>query len=180
MGASLAATGKLEPATTRYLGAEASAVEGEKAGDAVCAKLKVQARFCRGGLLIQTAAWQPAAALYVETLPMAQALKEPGMVIDCYRLASFCLEQDKQYQPAWQQGVDGLAFAHTVEKKALAATTLSYLGESLSRLGKQKEFASSWKRAEEELVALLGPEWRPPPYVPPEGAESAKGAEGAV
>ena len=170
MGASLAAAGKVEPANTRYLGAETSAAAGEKAGDAVCAKLKVQARFCRGSLLIQTAAWQPAAALYVETLPMAQALKEPGMVVDCYRLASFCLEQDKQYQPAWQQGLDGLAFAHTIEKGALASTTLPYLGESLSRLSKQKQFASSWKRLENELVALLGPEWRPPAHVPVEGA----------
>jgi hypothetical protein len=177
MGASLAAAGKVEPANARYLKAEASAAEGETAGDPVCAKLKVQARLCRGSLLILESAWQAAAALYVQTLPMALALEEPGMVIDCYRLASFCLEQNKQHQLAWQQGVDGLAFAHTVEKKALAATTLPYLSESLSRLGKQKQFASSWKRAEGELVTLLGPEWRPPAHVP---AEDAKGAGGAA
>jgi len=166
MGASLAAAGKVEPANRRYLGAETSAAAGEKAGDPVCTKLRVQARFCRGSLLIHAAAWQMAAALYTDTLPMALVTKDPGMLIDCYRLASFCLEQGKQYQPAWQQGVDGLAFARTVDKAALAATTLPYLGESLSRLCKESQLSGSWKRIEQELVALLGPKWRPTAHLP--------------
>ena len=166
MGASLAAAGKVEPANRRYLGAETSAAEGEKAGDPVCTKLRVQARFCRGSLLIHEAAWQIAATLFTETLPLAQATKDPGMIIDCYRLASFCLEQGKQYQPAWQQGVDGLAFARSIDKTALSATTLPYLGESLSRLCKQSQLSGSWKRIEQELVALLGPKWRPTAHLP--------------
>jgi len=169
MGASLAAAGKVEPANRRYLGAETSAATGEKAGDPVCTKLRVQARFCRGSLLIHAAAWQIAATLFTETLPLAQATKDPGMIIDCYRLASFCLEQGKQYQPAWQQGVDGLAFARTVDKAALAATTLPYLGEGLSRLCKQSQLSGSWKRIEQELVALLGPTWRPTAHLPARG-----------
>jgi hypothetical protein len=170
MGASLAAAGKVEPANRRYLGAETSAADGEKAGDPVCAKLRVQARFCRGSLLIHAAAWQIAATLFSETLPLAQATKDPGMIIDCYRLASFCLEQGKQYQPAWQQGVDGLAFARTLDKATLATTTLPYLGESLSRLCQQSQLSGSWRRIEQELVALLGPKWRPTSHLPPGGA----------
>jgi hypothetical protein len=166
MGASLASAGKVEPANRRYLGAEMSAAAGEKAGDPVCTRLRVQARFCRGSLLIHAAAWQIAAALYSETLPIALATQDPGMIVDCHRLASFCLEQGKQYQPAWQQGVDGLAFARTIDKAALASTTLPYLGESLSRLCKQSQLSGSWKRIEQELVALLGPKWRPTAHLP--------------
>lgn len=161
MGASLAATKRVELASQRYLDAEVAAAAGEKAGDASCPKLRVQARLCRGSLLILQSAWGPAATLFDETRAMAEALREPGMVIDCYRLASFALEQGKQLLPAWQKGMDGLAYAKTQEKDALASTTLSYLGMGLSRIGRQKEFASAWKRAESDLVSLLGPDWRP-------------------
>jgi hypothetical protein len=169
MGAALAGAGKTEDANRRYVNAETSAVEGEKAGDPVCPKLRVQARLCRGTLLIHAGAWQMAAALYIETLPLAKALADPGMIIDCHRLASFCQEQAKQYQPAWQQGVDGLAYARTVEKKTLPMTTLGYLGAGLERLCKRSQFSGSWKRIEQELVSLLGPQWRP-------SAAPAKGA----
>lgn len=163
MGASLAAAGKSEEANRRYLAAESAATDGEKASDPVCAKLRVQARMCRGSLLIHAAAWPMAATLFAETAPLAKAANDPGMTIDCFRLASFCHEQNRQMQPAWQQGVDGLAFARTVDKKALSTTTLNYLGVGLDRICKQGNLRGSWPRIEQELVALLGPDWRPAP-----------------
>jgi hypothetical protein len=168
MGASFAGAGKTEEANRRYLGAEAAASDGEKAGDPVCTKLRVQARLCRGSLLIHAAAWPMAAALFAETAPLAKSANDPGMTIDCYRLASFCHEQNKQIQPAWQLGVDGLAFARTVDKKALPTTTLNYLGVGLDRICKHGGLGGSWPRIEQELVALLGPKWRP--ANPPKGA----------
>ena len=166
MGASLASVGKVEPANRRYVNAETSAAEGEKAGDPVCTKLRVQARLCRGSLLIHAGAWQIAAALFAETVPLAMTAKDPGMIIDCYRLASFCQEQAKQDQPAWQHGVDGLAYARTVDKAALASTQLAYLGEGLARLCKSSQLSGSWRRIEQELIALLGPAWRPTANLP--------------
>jgi hypothetical protein len=168
MAASFAAAERTEDANRRYLAAEAAATDGEKVGDPVCAKLRVQARMCRGSLLIQAGAWPLAATLFAETAPLAKAANEPGMTIDCYRLASFCQEQNKQPQVAWQHGVDGLAFARTVDKEALATTTLNYLGVGLDRLCKQGSLRGSWPRIEQELVALLGPDWRP--ASPPKGA----------
>lgn len=161
MGASLVAAGQTAEANRRYASAEAAAADGEKAGDPVCAKLRVQARMCRGGLLIHAGAWAMAASLFGETAPLAKAIGDAGMTLDCFRLASFCHEQDKQIQPAWQQGVDGLAFARTVDKQALATTTLNYLGAGLERICKQGSLRGSWPRIEQELVALLGPHWRP-------------------
>ena len=162
----LIAAKRNEDASRRYLQAETAAVEGEKAGDPLCAKLRVRARLGRGSLLIHAGAWRLAAALYAETVPLAKAVPDPATVIDCHRLASLCHEQDKQYQAAWQQGVDGLAFARGVDKAALAQTTLAYLGESLARLCKRGEFNGGWPRIERELVALLGPKWRPTAHLP--------------
>jgi hypothetical protein len=166
IGVAFAAQGKNEDANRRYVNAEISAAEGEKAGDAVCTKLRVQARLCRGSLLIHAGAWQLAAALFAETVPLAMATQDPGMIIDCHRLASFCQEQAKQYQPAWQHGVDGLAYARTVDKAALVSTQLAYLGEGLDRLCKRGPLSGSWKRIEQELIVLLGPKWRPTAHLP--------------
>jgi hypothetical protein len=96
-------------------------------------------------------------------------VKDPGMIIDCHRLASFCREQAQQWQPAWQHGVDGLAYARTVDKEALLSTQLAYLGAGLERVCKRDQYSGAWKRIEQELVALLGPKWRPP-------APTARGA----
>jgi hypothetical protein len=161
MGASFAGAGKNEEANRRYVNAEADAYKGEQAGDPVCAKLRVQARLCRGSLLIQAGAWQLGATLFADTVPLAMAVKDPGMVIDCHRLASFCQEQAKQPEPAWQHAVDGLAYARTVDPKALGGTTLAYLGLALERLCQRNQYSGSWKRIEQELVSLLGPRWRP-------------------
>jgi hypothetical protein len=95
-------------------------------------------------------------------VPLAVAVKDPGMIIDCHRLASFCREQAQEWQPAWQHGVDGLAYARTVDKAALASTQLAYLGAGLERVCKRDQFSGAWKRIEQELVAMLGPKWRPP------------------
>jgi hypothetical protein len=162
----LTAAKRNEDANRSYLQAESAAVEGQKAGDPLCAKLRVQVRLGRGSLLIQAGAWRLAATLYSESVPLAKALPDPAMVIDCHRLASLCHEQDKQYQPAWQQGVDGLGFARGVDKAALPQSTLAYLGESLARLCKRGEFKGLWPRIERELVSLLGPKWRPTAHLP--------------
>ena len=162
----LIAAKKNEDASRRYVQAETAALEGEKAGDPLCAKLRVQARLGRGSLLIQAGAWRLAAVLYGETVPLAKAVPDPALAIDCHRLASLCHEQDKEFQPAWQQGVDGLAFARGVDKALLAQTTLAYLGESLARLCKRGEFKGLWPRIEHELVALLGTKWRPTAHLP--------------
>jgi len=39
----------------------------------------------------------------------------------------------------------------------------------LSRLCKQSQLSGSWKRIEQELVALLGPTWRPTAHLPARG-----------
>jgi hypothetical protein len=52
---------------------------------------------------------------FVETAPQAQALNDARSVIDCHRFASFCREQEGKLRPAWQHGLDALAFARTLD-----------------------------------------------------------------
>jgi hypothetical protein len=171
LGAALAGLGRSEEANQHYGSAEIAATEGERAGDATCTKLKPQARMVRGGLLINMRLFRMAAQLFVETIPMAIAAGDARMALDGYRLASFCYEQDGQYDKAWQQGVDGLAYARTLDKETAGTSTVAYLGEGMMRLAKRPEYSSASLRIEREMVALTGrTDWRPTAHLPPDQA----------
>lgn len=155
MGASLAELNRTKEALARYSAAETSAFAGEQAGDAACSKLRMQARMVRGGLLISSEACKEAHKLFVETLPLAQALADDRSVIDCHRLASFCRERDGEIRAAWQHGLDALAFARTVDPETLRSSTLKFMAEGMQRLAKDAEFRSQAARVQREFDQLL-------------------------
>lgn len=166
LGATLSGENRVQEANECYLAAEIAATDGERAGDATCSKLKVQARMIRGGLLISARAYRLAATLFTETIPLAQSTGDARMTLDCYRLACFCHEQDGQYDKAWQFGTEGVAFAQQLEKADISTSTLPYLGENLMRLCERSEFSGMQFRIERELVRLLGRvDWRPTTHV---------------
>jgi hypothetical protein len=166
LGASLAEQKRTNDALARYVAAERSAFLGEQAGDAACAKLRMQARMVRGGLLISNQSYPEAATLFIETLPMALALADARTVIDCHRLASFSREQEGKIRPAWQHGLDALDFAHTVDGDTLRSSTLKFLGEGMQRLAKHETYRSQGARIQRDFDQLLAE--------PKPGAQAAK------
>ncbi len=155
LGASLAEQARIDDALLRYVAAEKSAATGEQAGDAACAKLRMQARMVRGGLLLSEKAYDQAAKLFVETLPMAQALSDARTVIDCHRLASFSREQEGKLRPAWQHGLDGLAFARTLDAETLRSSTLKFLAEGMQRIAKHADYRAQGPRVQRDFDQLL-------------------------
>ena len=162
LGAAFAGQGRATEANERYLAAELAATEGEKAGDPTCTQLRAQARMVRGGLLVSIRQYPVAAQLFVDTIPLAEAAKDPRMVLDCYRLASFSYEQSGAHEKAWQTGVEGLGYAHKLDAETRQSSTLPYLGEGMLRLTQRPEYQASSLRIEREMVALTGrTDWRP-------------------
>jgi hypothetical protein len=174
LGAALAGNGQVTQANQHYLQAELAAVEGEKAGDPVCTKLRAQARMARGGLLIGIQQYPAAAKLFIETRALASAAEDPRMVIDCCRLASFAFERSGRYEQAWQAGADGLGYAKDLDAETRQTSNLAYLGEGMMRLTKRSEYSTLSQRIEREMVALLGTkDWRPKAAPPPPGAAAS-------
>jgi hypothetical protein len=174
LGAAFAGQGRATEANERYLAAELAATEGEKAGDSTCTLLRAQARMVRGGLLVSIRQFPAAAQLFVETIPIAESAKDPRMVLDCYRLASFSYEQSGAHDKAWQTGIDGLGYAHKLDLETRQTTTLPYLGEGMMRLTQRPEYQTTSLRIEREMVALTGrTDWRPQTAPPPTAVASA-------
>jgi len=161
LGAANAGAGQAPVANERYVKAELAAIEGEKAGDVTCTKLRAQARMARGGLLVGIGQYLAAATLFTETIPFATAAEDPRMVLDCYRLTSFCYEGAQKYPEAWQAGSDGLGYATKLDQETRQTSNLPYLGEGMLRIAARPEFNATL-RVEREMVALLGKtDWRP-------------------
>ncbi len=159
LGAAHAGEGQTGKATEHYLSAEAAATAGERAGDEACKKLRVQVRLARGSLLLSAGAHAAAADLFISTIPLASAVSEPRLVIDAYRLASFCHESDGKHAEAWRVGIAGLRAAAEMDGDTLQTSTLSYLGEGLLRLAAQRELpAASRDAVKKQLSELLGPD----------------------
>jgi hypothetical protein len=176
LGAANAGAGQAAAANERYVKAERAAIEGEKAGDPTCIRLKAQARMARGGLLVGIGQYLAAAKLFTETVPLATAAQDPRMVLDCYRLTSFSYEQAQKYPDAWQAGIEGLGYAKQLDQETRQTSNLPYLGEGMLRIAARPEYNASL-RIEQEMVGLLGRrDWRPQTAQAPAAAPAASPA----
>ena len=155
MAAVLAGEGRELDANARYLAAEQAAIDGERAGDPICPKLRVQARMARGGMLLGGKAYKPAAELYQETVPLALALDDARSVIDCLRLASFAREQAGDLRTALNHGVEATQFARNVDFETRKTSTLPFVGEAMQRLAKKSELRAQATRTAKEIEELM-------------------------
>lgn len=150
-----------QAARARYLRAEDLAEKGEAEGDAQCGNVRLHARMASGSVLIATGAFSEAATWYRETVPIAEALKDARSVIDCWRLASYCHEQSGAPEAAWDAGLAGFGVGRTLDAETKKTTSLAFLAEGLMRLTSKRPLNRYAQAMEEQIVAALGPDWRP-------------------
>lgn len=172
LGTGLSAAGRHSEAMARYEAAELAAAKGETDGPEevkpVCPQMRLQARLGRGTALIAAGAWSLAAKLFEETAPLAEEQKNDRAVLDCYRLASFCWEQEGKLDEAWRLGLLGFDKARTLDRETLETSTFPYLGLGLMRLTESGPRRGLKQRMEEEIVAVAGRlDWRPDDGGPP-------------
>jgi hypothetical protein len=176
LAASLASAGRSQEAIERYVAAERSASTGEKNGEhelrPTCKILRMQSRLGHGSALIAAQQWDKAAELFEQTAPMAAELGDKRATLDCYRLASFCHEQDQKPDRAWVDGMLGLQVAREMDEETRKTSTFPYLGEGLMRLCESDARKSQASETEEKISTIAGTkEWRPaPPKVNTGGA----------
>ncbi|MEY4579906.1 MAG: hypothetical protein RL701_4609 [Pseudomonadota bacterium] len=166
LAAALAGAGRLQEALARYVAAELSAQEGETKGQLelrpTCKRLRMQARLGRGSALIAAQTWPAAAALFVETAPLAAELADKRSALDCRRLAAFCFEQAGQRDAAWRESLLGLTVAREMDTETRKTSTLPFLGEGVLRLCESGGLSMSAAQAERVIVEIAGTrDWRP-------------------
>src|SRR5690606_19355396 len=93
--------GRAADAIERYRQVDAAGAVVE-ADDAVLGKrLRMQAAFATGAACVSAAMWSEGTRAYQAAAALAEELKEPVMVIDAWRMASYCYEQVGHIEYAW-------------------------------------------------------------------------------
>lgn len=168
LAGALSANSQHMAAVERYRAAEIAATTGQSTGPEetreVCVRLQLQARLGHGVALIHAQQPGSAAHLFEQTVPVAEQLQDARAVLDCYRLASFCHEQDDRPDEAMRNGVLGLQVARSMDDETKQSSTFPYLGEALMRLVQTPAQRHAAARLEREIIEIAGTrDWRPAP-----------------
>lgn len=142
-----------------YYRAEQRAVVGEQAGEPWAGPLRLNARLAMSAAAVMAQAWPQAASLYLDTVPVARALKDQRSELDCLRMASYCRANQGKAPDAWALGLAALELGEAMDAETRKTSTLAHLGVALERLAGQA--GADWGPIERRLVAALGPNWRP-------------------
>jgi tetratricopeptide (TPR) repeat protein len=118
-------------------------------------------------LLSEGAAWfsaedyRRAAVTYQKTGIFAGKIEDHRSAIDAWRMASYCHAETREYQSAWDCGVNALDAGEYVEPPDREDTTLAYAGDMLLRM--LKDQGGDTARVDEvgtRMTGMLGPDWR--------------------
>ena len=111
-----------------------------------------------------------AAEVYVKAAPLAQAIEEPFLEMEAWRMAAYCYEKEKTYQAAVQYGEFALIAGEKMPEEEREPSTLVYVGDAFIRVIKcakkqMRLFTITAAVPEEDaindrMVALMGEDWQ--------------------
>ncbi|WLE99135.1 MAG: hypothetical protein QTN59_09910 [Candidatus Electrothrix communis] len=160
LGAALLGAAKFQDALACYRQAEKVSEEAVKHNDPAGKKLLMQSRLACGAALISDGCFEDAAEIYEVTAPLALELKEQLMVLESWRMAAYCYEQNKQYSNAWNCALQALAAGEQMDAQERQTSTLSYALQALLRIAGYQQNQRARKEIEEKATVLLGPCWQ--------------------
>ena len=128
-------------------------------GDPVGPKLDLQARLAEGAALISGDRYPDAAEVYEAAASLAEEQQDHLMALESWRMAAYCHEKAKQFEPAWRCGLKALDAGALLDAQGRAHSTLPYAGQELLRLAEHRPYATQADQVRRRLLDLLGPDW---------------------
>lgn len=162
LGGAFVGAGRTADALEQYRAVTAAGAQLEQQGDpdGVGPKLRLQASFATAAAYVAEPDYAAAAQTYEAVAPLASSAGDPLMLLEAWRMASYCHEQAGEAARAWECGMDGLRAADALPPDQRANSTLPHLGDALLRLA-----ATSPTHQEvihRTMTELTGtPDWRP-------------------
>lgn len=151
---------QFDEALREYDEAIAAAEHCREENHPAAAKLAVQCRFGKAAALLSKGDFQGAAALYEETVPLAEQASESMYTLESWRMAAYCHEATKQFADAWRCGEQALAIGEAMEEESRPRSTLPYVGQGLLRTAKKyTPDGGAEGRVRLKLEQLLGLDW---------------------
>jgi hypothetical protein len=160
-GGALLGAQRPREALEHYQRAETAAGEAAAKGEPEGLLLCIKARMAQGAARVMAQEYAPAAALYEETVPLAREVNDARMELECWRMASWCCETQKESERALVLGQRAWEVGRTLDAQTRATSTLPYVAEALVRLCQERRGAGAARAMEREVESVLGPDWRP-------------------
>ncbi|WNG22795.1 hypothetical protein F0U62_01215 [Cystobacter fuscus] len=148
-------------ALEHYRQAEAAAEQSEAKGEPEGALLRLKARLAQGAARVTAQEYAQAATLYEQTALLARALKDARMELECWRMASWCCELQKEVERAWAHGQRAWEVGRAMDTGTRETSTLPYVAEALVRLSHERRGPRAAREMELEVESVLGQDWRP-------------------
>ena len=163
-------------ALNHYRQAEKHAQTAKKAEEPGADKLIFQALLSQASVHFKNQRYSHACDLYERGAAIVEELeKEEIMMLDCWRMASFCQEQlithreidpvekltpDEHLDQSWGHAHKGLKAAEAIEEDQRKETTLAYLGAAMLRLVEHSILKGQKTKLEGKLEKIMGADWR--------------------
>ncbi len=155
------AFGKAKEARDGYRLARQAAIAAEEKGEPAGPKLVLQSRLAEASVLVGEEEYAEAAVLYEESAPSAEAQEDSMMLLECWRMASFCHESLEHDRRAWHCGWRALEAGEKLEEEERANSTLPYAGQGLLRLTERRLYRGQARKVRRRMVELMGEDWEP-------------------
>lgn len=121
-----------------------------------CDKLLLQSQMLEGTAFFSANQYAEAAACYQKTADLAAQQNNTMIIMEAWRMSSFCFERNKQKALAWEDALKALAAAKELSPEEQQASTLPFVGDALLRVSPNVE---SEQQITEEMIQLLGEDW---------------------
>ena len=158
LGATYFAQGDSAKTLECYRGAGQAVADAEP-DDEAAKKVAVQSKFSEGAILFGDERYAEAAEVFTEGSGLAAEVEDDFQVMEGWRMAAFCHEQDGQSQAAWDAGQQALDAALPLDADTRRETTLPYVGAGLLRLTEAEPYADERDDLQQRLDALMGVDW---------------------
>ncbi len=155
----LLSAGEWTEAVSRYFSADSAGAQLEAQGDAMGAKLRLQAHLGRAATIFAAQDYVRAAAAYEDATRIATAAGDPLMLLESWRMAAHCHEQAGDAPRAWECGLRALDASEAMSPDSRRHSTLPFAGEGLLRVAEGA--SGDAQMVDRRLTELVGtPDWR--------------------
>lgn len=141
-----------------YGAADRAGAELASSGDPTGAKLRLQAGLGACAAMVAAGDHAAAALAYGATAAQARRCEDKLMLLECWRMAAWCHEQNGDTAQAWECGLKALDAGEQLEPPDRAGSTLAYAGDGLLRIAAHSPehigIVENW------MMTLLGADWR--------------------
>lgn len=145
----------------RYREADAAACKARESDEQLGNTLRLKVQLAIGATLVGMGEHVSAATVYEGCTILAGNVGDQAMLLEAWRMASWCYEQSNALARSWECGLNALGVAEQLDEKVRQHTTLPYVGEGLMRLARRRD-ARQVQAIDQRMQALTGrADWRP-------------------